>query len=188
VWRRRLADCNFGDQLGELSTQGSSQSLDKDKNKNKGKGKEKERIDTPTNTAAHETPRPNITTTAAETSSPPATSSLSWQSSAPRTELFVNRPERPPPLTTDSDNPDEPSYPLRFAEMIRMLQEGVDIPGIRQVPDTIIRDPMSKPFGARVAPRKPWEKDMSAVAADIDTVTPSDMVDLEFPPVDIATS
>lgn len=36
----------------------------------------------------------------------------------------------------------EPSYPMGFAEMLKLLQEGKPIPGIRQIPNTVARDPV----------------------------------------------
>ena len=42
----------------------------------------------------------------------------------------------------DKSSGSEPSYPLAFAEMIKMLQEGKEIPGIRQIPNTVARDPV----------------------------------------------
>jgi hypothetical protein len=60
-----------------------------------------------------------------------------WQMSAPEAELFVDR--RRADAAADED---EPRYPLGFADMLRMLQEGTPIPGIRQIPDTIAREPV----------------------------------------------
>lgn len=37
----------------------------------------------------------------------------------------------------------EPNYPMGFGEMLRLLQEGKEVPGIRQIPNTIARDPVS---------------------------------------------
>jgi hypothetical protein len=115
-----------------------------------------------------------------ELESPPDVDLPSWQTAAPRARLYVDRKDaqEPPSPPRDGQSPDEPSYPLRFAEMLRMLQEDIPIPGIRQIPDTIIRDPTAKPFGARVAPRKPWEQ-----APSEDCSTPSDKIGIEFPPV-----
>ncbi|KAJ3477411.1 hypothetical protein NLG97_g8848 [Lecanicillium saksenae] len=70
---------------------------------------------------------------------------------------------------------------MAFAEMIKLLQEGKEVPGIRQIPNTIIRDPAVKPVGARAAPRKPWEKDVPTPSDDIHRLG---TLDTEFPPVE----
>ena len=63
---------------------------------------------------------------------------LDWQKAAPKADLFVDRKAAP---ATGSG--DEPSYPMGFAEMIKLLQEGKPVPGIRQIPNTVISDPVS---------------------------------------------
>ncbi|OAA52382.1 hypothetical protein BBO_00223 [Beauveria brongniartii RCEF 3172] len=104
---------------------------------------------------------------------------LEWQKAAPKAELYVDR------AAAAAAAGDQPAYPMAFAEMIKLLQEGKEVPGIRQIPDTVIRDPAVKPVGARTAPRKPWEKN---------DVTPSDdsyrlaTLDTDFPPVEPAVS
>lgn len=60
---------------------------------------------------------------------------LSWQQAAPKADLYVDRTQQP--------SSGEPNYPMGFAEMLRLLNEGKPIPGIRQIPNTIARDPVS---------------------------------------------
>ncbi|KAM3537804.1 hypothetical protein ARSEF1564_009272 [Beauveria bassiana] len=105
---------------------------------------------------------------------------LEWQKAAPKAELYVDRA-----AAAAAAAGDQPAYPMAFAEMIKLLQEGKEVPGIRQIPNTVIRDPTVKPIGARTAPRKPWEKN---------DATPSDdsyrlaTLDTDFPPVEPAVS
>lgn len=63
-----------------------------------------------------------------------------WQVAAPKAELFVDRAAR--------EEGDGPRYPGRFAELIRFIKEGTPISGVREIPDTILRDPVS--FGLSV--------------------------------------
>lgn len=63
---------------------------------------------------------------------------LDWQKAAPKADLFIDRKAAPP-----SGSGDEPNYPMGFAQMIKLLQEGKPVPGIREIPNTIIRDPVS---------------------------------------------
>ncbi|KAK1847545.1 hypothetical protein CCHR01_09824 [Colletotrichum chrysophilum] len=65
----------------------------------------------------------------------------SWQAAAPKGELYVER-KAPPQVEADAEG-GEPAYPVGFAEMLQMLQKGIPIPGIRQIPDTVIRDAVS---------------------------------------------
>ncbi|KPM34929.1 hypothetical protein AK830_g11637 [Neonectria ditissima] len=110
------------------------------------------------------------------TSQEPAAPVLDWQQAAPKADLYVDRK-----AGAESDD-DQPNYPMGFAEMLKLLQEGKPVPGIRQIPNTIVRDPSVKPVGARPVPRKPWEKDLSLSAPVLADVPKA--LDSEFPPVD----
>jgi hypothetical protein len=52
---------------------------------------------------------------------------------------------------------DEASYPKSFAEVVELIRTGKPIPGIMEIPDTIL----PAPTAAATAParRKPWEKE-----------------------------
>ncbi|WDK09814.1 hypothetical protein CGRA01v4_01092 [Colletotrichum graminicola] len=68
--------------------------------------------------------------------------------------------------------------------MLEMIQKGIPIPGIRQIPDTVVRDASVKPFGKRAVPKKPWEKDTSAAEVTAGEAERHPMVDAEFPQLD----
>lgn len=84
---------------------------------------------------------------ARETASPHPNSvsvtSLPWQQAAPKADLYVDK--KVAAAAAAQGNGDEPSYPMRFAEMIKLLQEGKEVPGIRQIPNTTLRDPVRTP-------------------------------------------
>ncbi|KAF7544795.1 hypothetical protein G7Z17_g9666 [Cylindrodendrum hubeiense] len=101
---------------------------------------------------------------------------LDWQQAAPKAELYVDR------KAAAQSTGDQPNYPMGFAEMLKLLQEGKPVPGIRQIPNTVVRDPSVKPVGARAVPRKPWEKDLGPAAPVLADVPKA--LDREFPPVD----
>lgn len=63
---------------------------------------------------------------------------LPWQQAAPKADLYVDRKA----AADENASGDQPSYPMGFAEMLKLLQEGKPIPGIRQIPNTIARDPV----------------------------------------------
>lgn len=78
-------------------------------------------------------------------SSPPATDPLPWQQAAPKADLYVDKKAAAAEAASarSQTGGNEPSYPMQFAEMIKLLQEGKEVPGIRQIPNTILRDPVS---------------------------------------------
>ncbi|CVK86845.1 uncharacterized protein FMAN_05901 [Fusarium mangiferae] len=102
---------------------------------------------------------------------------LDWQKAAPKTDLYVDRKT----AAAQSGSQDQPSYPMGFAEMIKLIQEGKPVPGIRQIPNTVVRDPAVKPVGARAVPRKPWEKDTTVDMPVLPDLPKA--LDTEFPPV-----
>lgn len=70
--------------------------------------------------------------------------------------------ELPPPVvavvSSPADAPNgsaEPAYPKTFAEIIRLQQEGIKPPGIKEIPDRLSADEPSKPNKNSVP--KPWE-------------------------------
>ena len=73
---------------------------------------------------------------AEEDSSRPA-----WQAAAPKAELYIDRSGEA--STADQSSADGPAYPSRFAELIRCIKEGLPVPGVREIPETIVRDPVS---------------------------------------------
>ncbi|RDA93849.1 hypothetical protein CP533_6375 [Ophiocordyceps camponoti-saundersi (nom. inval.)] len=107
----------------------------------------------------------------------PTVSALPWQQAAPKAELYLQRPG------PSQGSAEEPRYPLGFAEVLKLIREGKPIHNLRQIPNTIVRDPVRahsvKPVGSRKAPRKPWEKD---------TVTQPPDIDDEFPAIQDALS
>ncbi|KAK1251132.1 hypothetical protein MKX07_005687 [Trichoderma sp. CBMAI-0711] len=121
---------------------------------------------------------------------PPQAEATPWQQAAPKADLYVQRNKKPSSSSSHSQassSEPEPAYPIAFAEMIKLLQEGKPIPGIRQIPNTIERDPTVKPVGSRPVPRKPWEREASATA-EASSGFAENILDLEFPPVEQAAT
>lgn len=63
---------------------------------------------------------------------------LDWQTAAPKADLWVDK------KAAVATGADQPSYPMGFAEMIKLLQEGKPVPGVKSIPNTIVRDPVSR--------------------------------------------
>ncbi|KAI0392683.1 hypothetical protein F5Y17DRAFT_343829 [Xylariaceae sp. FL0594] len=92
----------------------------------------------------------------------------SWQREAPKAELFVPRNAAPA-----SDGKDTLPYPKKFEEIVMFLQTGQKIPGIREIPDTVIDDPTVSTRGTMPAPLKPWERNSNSSGTNIEKVPES---------------
>jgi hypothetical protein len=64
----------------------------------------------------------------------------SWQRNAPRAELFVAKKGHPQDQAAQGASGEEPAYPSKFAELIQCIQEGRPVPGVREIPNTLVRD------------------------------------------------
>ncbi|PVH98447.1 hypothetical protein DM02DRAFT_615795 [Periconia macrospinosa] len=62
----------------------------------------------------------------------------------------------PSPPASDPNEPPAP-YPTSFAHIVELVTTGQPIPGIKDIPDTILHGQGSAPAKGRR--RKPWEKD-----------------------------
>ncbi|KAI0534525.1 hypothetical protein GGR58DRAFT_51180 [Xylaria digitata] len=77
----------------------------------------------------------------------------SWQREAPKAALFV-----PKNAESSTSGGEAVPYPKKFEEIVKFLQTGQMIPGVRQIPDTVIDDPSISTRGTMQAPLKPWER------------------------------
>lgn len=62
----------------------------------------------------------------------------------------------PSPTVNVPNSKEEPAYPSSFAHIVELITTGQPIPGIQQIPDTVLTGhdtPSEKPER-----RKPWEK------------------------------
>ncbi|PTB67531.1 hypothetical protein BBK36DRAFT_19037 [Trichoderma citrinoviride] len=133
---------------------------------------------------SHSTTSPTASSAAAAAVA--AAAATPWQQAAPKADLYVPRNKLSSSANStspSSSSEPEPAYPIAFAEMIKLLQEGKPIPGIRQIPNTIERDSTVKPVGSRPVPKKPWEREASA-ATEASSPFVENTLDLEFPPVE----
>ena len=56
-------------------------------------------------------------------------------------------------------------YPTSFSQIVELITSGDPIPGIKEVPDTVLQGRSSQP--TTVERRKPWEKDDSGAGEEI---------------------
>ena len=129
----------------------------------------------------------------------------SWQRTAPKSRLQVEKEassaagSAAPAAAAAADG--EAPYSDKFAKIVEAIQSGKELEGIKQIPDTVLRQPGVVPLGKLKAPRKPWERHDAAQTSSIlsflassntatdaedsnpyQTQAPLGGVDLEFPP------
>ncbi len=61
-----------------------------------------------------------------------------------------------PSVGTNSSGPPAP-YPTSFSQMVELITTGQPIPGIKEIPDTVLEGRASR--ATPVKRKKPWEKD-----------------------------
>lgn len=115
---------------------------------------------------------------AGDTSQDPP-SGLAWQQAAPKLDLRVDRN-----AVSGSDSGDAAPYPNHFAELIAAVRANKPVPGVREIPDTVVRDPEVKPVGRMAAPRKPWEANIVDSSQLGQIVLQDFEIQQEFPPLD----
>lgn len=84
-------------------------------------------------------------------SSPESQPSQSTASASTTTET-ATAATNPSPASTTA----EPSYPSSFAHIVELITTGQPIPGIQQIPETVLAGKEGPSTAARR--RKPWEK------------------------------
>lgn len=127
----------------------------------------------------------------------------SWQRSAPRNALKIDKAAAAAQAGAgygSGAGAGEAPYSDKFAKVVEAIQTGKELEGIKQIPDTVIRQAGITPMGKLKAPRKPWEtaalaSPVASVLSFIDgALTPSEQeqgsesqqsglgkIDLEFP-------
>lgn len=75
------------------------------------------------------------------------------------------QPSEPNVSSTEaSSTPPEPAYPSSFAHIVELITTGQPVPGIQQIPDTVLTG--HEITSEKPRRRKPWEKDNPAPAAE----------------------
>ncbi|KAJ5796668.1 uncharacterized protein N7518_005208 [Penicillium psychrosexuale] len=82
------------------------------------------------------------------------------------TDLQISKASDPSTSGAESSTRSEPAYPSSFAHIVELITTGQPIPGIQDIPDTVLsgHDTSSE----KPRRRKPWEKD-EVVTASNDT-------------------
>ena len=59
--------------------------------------------------------------------------------------------------TTPEDIKPPTPYPTSFSQIVELITSGEPVPGIKEVPDTVLEGQASQPMAAKR--KKPWEED-----------------------------
>lgn len=80
------------------------------------------------------------------------------------TDLQISEASDPSTSGPGSSTHPEPAYPSSFAHIVELITTGQPIPGIQDIPDTVLsgHDISSE----KPRRRKPWEKDEVVTASD----------------------
>ncbi|KAK0634525.1 hypothetical protein B0T17DRAFT_8657 [Bombardia bombarda] len=109
----------------------------------------------------------------------------SWQLDAPKVDPSKKASDHRVQETGGGGAP----YPESFQAIIEAVTTGKSVPGVREIPNTVVRQPGISPVGKMQAPQKPWEKrsggpNVTTTAISSPSETGSGVVLSEFPPVD----
>ncbi|KKY13045.1 putative myb dna-binding domain protein [Diplodia seriata] len=67
--------------------------------------------------------------------------------------------------------PQEAPYPTSFAHIVELITTGQPIPGIKEIPDTVLEGQGTAPVASKR--KKPWEKDVGVAAASSSAEVPA---------------
>lgn len=122
-----------------------------------------------------------------------ASSVPAWQLQAPKVDPSQKAEDGSPSHASDGDAP----YPAHFQAIVEAVTLGKPVPGVREIPNTVVRQPVSSsltytalrkltavpkgitPVGKMQPPKKPWERNQDGISA----TTASELLNQEFPPV-----
>ncbi|KAI9647224.1 hypothetical protein NHQ30_003607 [Ciborinia camelliae] len=93
----------------------------------------------------------------APSSTEASTANVAPSNSTPSPNVPLHHENDLPPASTAVDQKTAP-YPPSFVEIVALIKAGAPIPGIRDIPDTVLTDQGTKPVARKR--RKPWEKDV----------------------------
>ncbi|KAK8247018.1 hypothetical protein HDK90DRAFT_461806 [Phyllosticta capitalensis] len=91
-------------------------------------------------------------------SQPPAPTSAS--PAPPQTQTAPSSSAAAP---ASSNSPDDAPYPTSFAHIVELITTGQPIPGIKEIPDTVLEGQGTAPTASRR--RKPWERETGTTTA-----------------------
>lgn len=91
------------------------------------------------------------------------TSMPAWMAAAPKSELYVDRR-----VAANGDDGSSPAYPERFAQIIKAIQTGEPVEGIVEIPDIVVRNPVSSSTAGLNSSLKQYREIWWRHSADLD--------------------
>ncbi|KAM7184114.1 hypothetical protein V8F33_013174 [Rhypophila sp. PSN 637] len=109
-----------------------------------------------------------------------------WQLQAPKVDPNKKAEDGVSNHQSSSAAGEDAPYPAHFQAIIEAVTMGKPVPGVREIPNTVVRQPGITPVGKMQAPKKPWERSNQEQRQEGGVTT----TELEFPPVeeDVATT
>ena len=83
---------------------------------------------------------------------------------APQKPNETAEPSSSTPLPQDANADANPSYPTSFADIVALINSGSPIPGIKDIPPTVLADKATQPVASKR--KKPWETQEGPLVAD----------------------
>ncbi|KAL1613481.1 hypothetical protein SLS54_010578 [Diplodia seriata] len=80
-------------------------------------------------------------------------------------------PAAQPAETQQQQQQQEAPYPTSFAHIVELITTGQPIPGIKEIPDTVLEGQGTAPVASKR--KKPWEKDVGVAAASSSAEVPA---------------
>ncbi|KAB2573024.1 MYB DNA-binding domain protein [Lasiodiplodia theobromae] len=105
-------------------------------------------------------PAADLPATPSPGQTPPLGSTATFPSAAPTTSTPASAP--PPAASAEGEQQGEAPYPTSFAHIVELITSGQPIPGIKEIPDTVLEGQGSASTASKR--KKPWEKDVGVAA------------------------
>ncbi|KAL0259245.1 hypothetical protein SLS55_006750 [Diplodia seriata] len=87
------------------------------------------------------------------------------------TSAPTSAPAAQPAETQQQQQQQEAPYPTSFAHIVELITTGQPIPGIKEIPDTVLEGQGTAPVASKR--KKPWEKDVGVAAASSSAEVPA---------------
>ncbi|KAK0626935.1 hypothetical protein B0T14DRAFT_473443 [Immersiella caudata] len=106
-----------------------------------------------------------------------------WMVSAPQ-KVDLNRKADDGDESERSKGGEGAPYPAHFQAIIEAVTTGKAVAGVREIPNTVVRQAGISPVGKMQAPRKPWERQQQQSGGAIGSLPgQGTLLKKEFPPV-----
>ncbi|KAK4228372.1 hypothetical protein QBC38DRAFT_155899 [Podospora fimiseda] len=108
-----------------------------------------------------------------------------WQLQAPQMDLSKKADDNEAREVGGEAGEGGAPYPDKFQAIIEAVTTGKTIEGIKEIPNTVVRQEGITPVGVKVAPPKPWQRHLPPKGgrAHDERSQLGDVLDTQFPPI-----